>query len=215
VTRLAPELNRPELAVRTAKQAARQGVVLPLGYPTIKFPAGGGPEVALLHALSRQESEFHIEAVSHAGARGLMQLMPGTAKDVAKKLGLGYQLAWLTSDPVYNMTLGSAYLDDLLRRYNGNYAMALAGYNAGPGRVQRWIADNGDPRLTEVDVIDWVEAIPIQETRNYVQRVIENLQVYRARITGKPVRLTVNQDLKRPNGVTAVCAGTTIGTPTC
>jgi soluble lytic murein transglycosylase len=216
VTRLATELNRPELAVRTAKQAARQGVVLPLGYPTIKFPAGGGPEVALLHALSRQESEFHIEAVSHAGARGLMQLMPGTAKEVAKKLGLGYQLGWLTSDPVYNMTLGSAYLDELLRKYNGNYAMALAGYNAGPGRVQRWMADNGDPRLTEVDVIDWVEAIPIQETRNYVQRVIENLQVYRARISGKPVRLTVNQDLKRPNGVTAVCAGTTaVATPTC
>jgi len=215
VTRLATELNRPELAVRTAKQAARQGVVLPLGYPTIRFPESSGPEVALLHALSRQESEFHIEAVSHAGARGLMQLMPATAKETAKKLGLGYQLGWLTTDPVYNMTLGSAYLDGLLRQYNGNYAMALAGYNAGPGRVQRWVADNGDPRLTEVDVIDWVEAIPIQETRNYVQRVIENLQVYRARIAGKPVRLTVNQDLKRPNGVTAVCAGAAKPAPSC
>lgn len=209
VTRLATDLNRPELAVRAAKFAARQAVVLPLGYPTIKFPANAdGPEPALLHALSRQESEFNNEAVSSAGARGLMQLMPATAKETAKKLGLGYQLGWLTTDPIYNMTLGSAYLDGLLRQYQGNYAMALAGYNAGPGRVQRWVADNGDPRLAEVDVIDWVEAIPIQETRNYVQRVVENLQVYRARLIGKPVRLTVTQDLKRPSTVTTACAGT-------
>jgi soluble lytic murein transglycosylase len=206
VTRMATELNRPELAVRTAKQAARQGIVLALGYPTIKFPSGDGPELALLHALSRQESEFNNEAISSAGARGLMQLMPATAKQVAKGLGLGYQLGWLTGDPVYNMTLGSAYLEGLLRQYNGNYPMALAGYNAGPGRVQRWVADNGDPRLPEVDVIDWVEAIPIEETRNYVQRVVENLQVYRARLGGKPVKLTVLFDLKRPNGATTATA---------
>ena len=206
ITRLASDLGRPDLAVRAAKYAARQGVVLPLGYPTISFPQNGGPEVALLHALSRQESEFNTEAVSPAGARGLMQLMPATAKHVAKNLGISYKLNRLTDDPKYNMTLGSAYLDDLLRKYDGSYVMALAGYNAGPGRVVRWMAENGDPRLPEVDVVDWVESIPFQETRNYVQRVLENVQVYRARLNGHAVKLNLAQDLKRPTGMAIACA---------
>jgi soluble lytic murein transglycosylase len=123
-----------------------------------------------------------VTAVSSAGARGLMQLMPSTAKHVAKKIGLKYEEKKLIRDPGYNVRLGSAYLQELIDRFRGSYILAIAGYNAGPSRSVEWIRQYGDPRDADVDVIDWIESIPFSETRNYVQRVIENLMVYRHRL---------------------------------
>ncbi|NQZ14672.1 MAG: lytic transglycosylase domain-containing protein [Alphaproteobacteria bacterium] len=136
-------------------------------------------EWALIHALMRQESRFDQKAKSHAGARGLMQLMPATAKQTARKLGVSHRTDWLTSRPDHNILLGSRYLREMLDRYNGYYPMAIAAYNAGPGRVDRWITEIGDPRTGAIDMITWAELIPIYETRNYVQRVMEGVYVYR------------------------------------
>jgi soluble lytic murein transglycosylase len=108
----------------------------------------------------------------------MMQLMPGTAREVANKLGLGYDASSLTSDTNYNMTLGSTYFQQMLSYFGGSYPLAVAAYNAGPGNVNKWLRANGDPRSGTVDMIDWIEAIPIFETRNYVQRVLENAVVY-------------------------------------
>jgi soluble lytic murein transglycosylase len=134
----------------------------------------------MVHAISRQESQFDREAQSRVGARGLMQLMPGTARDTAGKLGLPYDLARLTGDPQYNVTLGSFFFGNLLDSFGGNHVLAVAAYNAGPGNVRKWLAANGDPRMPGVDVVDWIEAIPFSETRGYVQRVLENAVVYDA-----------------------------------
>ena len=138
-----------------------------------------GVEQALLFALSRQESEFNAAAVSSAGAKGLMQLMPATARMVANRLGLPYSESRLLIDPAYNVQLGSAYVRQLLNMWGGHYVLTLASYNAGEGRVQKWLRDYGDPRNGQVDIIDWIELIPFQETRNYVQRILEGVQVYR------------------------------------
>jgi soluble lytic murein transglycosylase len=198
VGRLASQLGRPDLAVRSAKRSVRQGVIMPeYGYPVIGIGARARVEPALLLALSRQESEFNPKAVSRAGARGLMQLMPATAKLMARQLKMRYAKSRLLDDPVYNATLGSAFLADLIKRYNGSYVLALAAYNAGPSRVKRWLRDYGDPRIGEIDIIDWIELIPFNETRNYVQRVLEALQVYRLRLNGATVVLGLDQDLKR------------------
>jgi soluble lytic murein transglycosylase len=150
-------------------------------------------------ATIRQESAFETDAVSRANARGLMQLIPPTARAVAKQLGLPSDNIEkrLIDDPSLNLRLGRAYLASLIDDYNGSYLMAIAAYNAGPGRVQRWVKDNGDPRNPQVDVIDWIELIPIDETRNYVQRVFENLQVYRYRLNGNGVKERIDQDLRR------------------
>jgi soluble lytic murein transglycosylase len=138
-------------------------------------------EPAVVNAIARQESNFDPEAVSPANARGLMQLLPATAAGVARKLGLPHQPGWLTSDPAHNMRLGSQYLADQMARFGGNLALAAAAYNAGPGRVQEWLGTYGTPGDGGLDVIDWIELIPFTETRNYVQRVVENVMVYRAR----------------------------------
>ena len=145
-------------------------------------------------AIARQESELNIEAISPAGARGLMQLMPGTAKKVSGWLDMPYNKARLTTDWQYNATLGQTYLARRLDQFGGSVAMAAAAYNAGAGRVDRWIERYGDPRAPGVDVIDWIETIPFRETRNYVQRVLEGLQVYRNRIAGGPVPFRVLED---------------------
>jgi len=139
-------------------------------------------EWALVHAIIRQESVFDVQARSPVGARGLMQLMPATAKEVAGKLGIPHSASWLTTNPSHNITLGSAYLSRMIERYDGAYPMAIAAYNAGPGRVDRWIKQFGDPRKGEIDWVDWIELIPIYETRNYVQRVMEGVYVYRLRL---------------------------------
>ena len=129
------------------------------------------------HGITRQESSFDRNAVSHAGARGLMQLMPGTAREQAGKLGVGYSSSRI-HDPEFNVMLGSAYFQRILNTWNGSVPLAVASYNAGAGNVRKWVNAYGDPRTNQVDMIGWIEAIPFTETRGYVQRVIENSVVY-------------------------------------
>lgn len=198
VGELTESLRRPDLGVSVAKRAAQQGVLLPEhGYPVLSVSSGDTPERPLVLATIRQESAFEADAVSRVGARGLMQLMPGTAKGVARQLGLSPDIGLLTRDPQHNVRLGSAYLGGLLDDFDGSYVLAIASYNAGPGRARAWIRDNGDPRRADVDVVDWIEQIPIDETRNYVQRVLENLQVYRQRLGGTQLAETLERDLRR------------------
>jgi soluble lytic murein transglycosylase len=195
--RLGQGLGQSTLAVRASKLALRAGTLLPrTGYPMLSNLAPMPIEAALAHAVARQESEFNPTAVSSASARGLMQLLPRTARKVAKSLRLRYRRDRLF-DGRYNMRLGSAYLGQLVKAYRGSYILALAAYNAGPKRVRRWLRQNGDPRRGIVDPIDWVEAIAISETRNYVQRVLENLQVYRWRFNPGSATLALNHDLHR------------------
>ena len=196
--RLARALDRPDVAVFAAKRASYAGVTLmDEGYPIADLPPGGNTEPPLVLAMTRQESAFDNTAVSSAGARGLMQLMPATANKVAQLLHLPFSRQRLTSDYSYNVTLGRAYLDSLVDNFSGSYVLAVAAYNAGPARVRQWISDNGDPRSANVDAIDWVERIPYTETRNYVQRVLENLQVYRFRLGASLPTLSLAADLKR------------------
>jgi len=172
--------------------------VLADGYPVIAQLGPKAPEPALIHAIIRQESMFDAGAVSPSGALGLMQLMPPTARSVAGKLKIKkFNPNNLTNDPRTNVVLGSSYLADLVDKFSGSYVMAIAGYNAGPGRVNGWLGENGDPRPKLDDTIDWVEKISVSETRNYVQRVIENLQVYRARMAGGSAPNRIEQDLVR------------------
>jgi soluble lytic murein transglycosylase len=181
--RLASEFGMTETAITIARRAGRDGIVLlDTGWPTpVEVPGGAGVEAALALGIIRQESSFEASTVSPVGARGLMQLMPATAALVARKLRLTGPVPALTADPGTNMQLGTAYLRDLLDQFDGMVPLAVAAYNAGPGRVQEWLRGNGDPRTGAVDMIDWIELIPFGETRNYVQRVIENEVVYRAR----------------------------------
>ena len=144
-------------------------------------------------ALIRQESEFDSKANSFAGAKGLMQIMPATGKLLSKKVGLGYSRAKLTENDFYNLQLGSFYITNLYNEFNGSIYMALAAYNAGPHRVTRWIRRFGDPRTNKIDPIDWIELIPFSETRNYVQRVIENIQVYKFVLEKKDVSNNIDQ----------------------
>ncbi|MEO9340584.1 lytic transglycosylase domain-containing protein [Mesorhizobium sp. SB112] len=178
------------LALRVGKIAASRGIdVGALSHPIGVIPAAAnisGSGKALAYAIARQESEFNVSAVSPAGARGLLQLMPGTAKEVARKAGMTYSQARLTTDPGYNATLGANFLGEQLDRFGGSYVLTFAGYNAGPRRAQQWVERYGDPRGKDIDtVVDWIERIPFTETRGYVQRVMENYQVYRMRLSGK------------------------------
>jgi soluble lytic murein transglycosylase len=174
--------KRREVAVRAARRAAIRSVPLfALGYPTIELPAESKVEPAFAFAIIRQESEFYMAAVSSSGARGLMQLMPATARETARQVKLRYDVARLTSDEAYNLRLGTEFLQRLVTRFGGLYPLAAAAYNAGPGNLNKWLAKYGDPRSGKVDLIDWMESIPFEETRNYVQRVMENLAVYRHR----------------------------------
>jgi soluble lytic murein transglycosylase len=178
--KLAIGFGLPETAVALARRAGSDGIILlASGWPMPVSPPAV-PEPALSLAVMRQESSFDSATVSPVGARGLMQLMPATAAQVARRLGIHPSVPALTGDPGYNMRLGTAYLADLLDSFDGSVPMAVAAYNAGPNRVADWVAMNGDPRSPSVDVIDWIELIPFGETRNYVQRVIENEVIYRA-----------------------------------
>lgn len=181
---LSSDLKMYERAVRTAKDATAKGLFLTAqSYPVITEQLRGIPvEWALIHGLIRQESMFDINARSPVGARGLMQLMPATATETARKIGIPHNQSWLTQRPAHNIKLGSTYMQKMLNRYNGYYPMAIAAYNAGPTRVDRWIVTFGDPRKGEIAHIDWMELIPIYETRNYVQRVMETIYVYRLRL---------------------------------
>lgn len=186
---LASEQQNPRAALAVGKIALQRGFPLDVhAYPLAAVPefepVGEEVEPAMVYAIARQESAFNPRAVSSAGARGLMQLMPATAKRTAQRFGVGFDLDRLVQDPSYNAKLGSAHLGELMEDWKGSYILAFASYNAGGGNVKKWIDAYGDPRKPQVDVVDWVERIPFYETRNYVQRVMENLQVYRQRLNG-------------------------------
>ncbi len=197
---LGDDYNFSDIGVRGAKSGLARGIVTAeAAYPLVNFPLLREPRVerSLMLALSRQESEMNPRAISHANARGLMQFIPSTAQSEARRRGLPYRTSWLTDDPGYNMTLGGAHLDTLLDTFNGSYIMTAAAYNAGARRPRQWVGDYGDPRRGEVDPVDWVEMIPFSETRNYVQRVLENTQVYRHRLSGEPEEIRLSEDLER------------------
>jgi soluble lytic murein transglycosylase len=169
-------------------------------YPTVGLPDYKpiAPPIswAVAYSVARQESDFNQQDISSAHAMGLMQVTPEAGRDTARRFKVEYNGPRLLKDPVYNMQMGAAELSNLLSYYRGSYVLTFAGYNAGMGRVKQWIAAYGDPRDPTIDPIDWAERIPIAETRNYVQRVMENLQVYRARFDGSS-KLLIEADLKR------------------
>lgn len=176
-----------------------------LPFDVFAYPVSGVPrfqqignevEDSLVYSIARQESAFNPKVVSPANAMGLLQVLPSTARHYAKKYGATYDAKRLLSDPSYNATLGAAMLGDLVSNYRGSYILTAVGYNAGPGRVRDWVERYGDPRDPKVDAVDWVERIPFSETRNYVQRILENMQVYRARFGGDH-RLMIEADLRR------------------
>ncbi|WP_157961967.1 lytic transglycosylase domain-containing protein [Acuticoccus kandeliae] len=197
---LARKAGYPHLALMVAKEGQRRGLdVGHLAFPTSEIPRDAkipsGLDRALVYSIARQESLFNAGAVSPVGARGLMQVMPNTASMLAREMGLPHSVSRLTTDPGYNASLGAAYLHKRLSQYNGSYILTFAAYNAGASRVAEWIERFGDPRDPRVDPIAWVEQIPYPETRNYVQRVMENIQVYREALgTG---RLAIEVDLQR------------------
>jgi len=176
---LASGAGRPDLAVWTARSSRNAGSAFyyKSTYPTHPYSVPSGRVWSLVHGITRQESSFDKRAVSHAGARGMMQLMPATAREQAGKMGYGYETGRLTSDPNYNVMLGSAYFQRLLSAWDGSYPLAIASYNAGAGNVRKWVRAYGDPR-GNVDIVSWIEKIPFMETRGYVQRVLENTVVY-------------------------------------
>ncbi|MCB8819858.1 lytic transglycosylase domain-containing protein [Microvirga rosea] len=206
---LAAEKKNPRAVLLVGKLASQRGFPLDMhAYPLAAIPdfqpVGDEVEPAMVYAIARQESAFNPRAMSSAGARGLMQLMPATAKETARRFGLGFDLDRLVSDPVYNAKLGSAHLGELMGDWKGSHILAFASYNAGGGNVRKWIKAYGDPRTPGVDPIDWVERIPFSETRNYVQRVLENLNVYRERLKApepeplKPPSTDVTADATQP-----------------
>jgi soluble lytic murein transglycosylase len=200
---LASALNRADVAVSIAKRSERDGLpMIATGYPVPRLETPGTPERALLLGLIRQESAFYDQAVSPVGARGLMQLMPTTAAKVAKAMNVAFPKTdaltnALTEDPGLNVKLGASYLGNLLSDFNGSYVLSVASYNAGPSRVKKWIRDIGDPRKRDVDAVDWIESIPFSETRNYVQRVLEGVQIYRRRLGTTDPTLSLEADIKR------------------
>ncbi len=199
------------LTLRLAKQASYVNVTMAdylnpvLAVPSI--PTLNAPEKSLVLGLTRQESEFDPNAISQVGAMGLMQLMPASAKKTAGTIGMKFNAKDLVADPQYNMKIGQAHLAGLLSDWNNSYILAIAAYNAGSGNVRKWIDAYGDPRNPGVDAIDWVESIPFTETRNYVMRVLENTEVYRARLAGGTGKLMIISDLygpPTPSGATVV-----------
>jgi soluble lytic murein transglycosylase len=208
-----------DTSMKVARGAAQRGFILPQrAYPYRVPPqTGGAPEPALVLAITRQESGFDPFVRSPVGARGMMQLMPATAAIIARRNGLEYSPARL-DEPEYNMRLGSTFLGDLVSRFSGSYVMAVAAYNAGPGRPTQWAGYCGDPRGGTTDPIDFIECIPFSETRNYVMRVLEGMQVYRAKLNGGTAPITLSSDLARgsygyaPTATSTAAAATTAAT---
>ena len=194
---LARNYGEMDTSMRAARAAAQRGFILPQrAYPMRNAPDGGAAEPALILAITRQESSFDPNVRSGAGATGMMQLMPSTAKILARKIGVSYSASQLY-EPEYNMRLGAAYLGQMVNQFSGSYVMTAAGYNAGPGRPVQWTQFCGDPRAGSTDPVDYIECIPFSETRNYVMRVLENVQVYRAKMNGGSAPITLTADLKR------------------
>ena len=197
LSELAYRIERPDLAIETAKAANQKNIVMSAGgFPLLNSSLPKQPEPAFTHAVIRQESMFNPEAESSAGARGLMQLMPTTARGMAKKLNIKFSPQSL-SNSSFSLRIGAAFIQNQIDTFDGSYVLALAGYNAGPHRVREWMQQIGDPRSSNIDIIDWIEEIPVAETRNYVQRILENLQVYRARLKGGQAPLLILKDLAR------------------
>ncbi len=199
VAHFAEALGDTQMSLRIAKTALGDGHNLLLySYPLGAFPAyeplRDPPELAMLLGIARQETEFNTQIVSGAGARGLLQVMPITAKHVCKDHNVKCDIPRLLSDKVYNTMIGSAYIGDRMREFDGSYVLTLAGYNAGPGRARQWMREFGDPRSGKVDPIDWIERIPFEETREYVAKVLSNIQIYRARLGQQPA-LRLHKDL--------------------
>jgi len=193
---LARGYDDQELAMRVVRNAAKRGFILPeRGYPIRPAPiVADGAEAPLVLSVTRQESSFDPNARSGVGARGMMQLMPATAQTVARRSGLGWGRL---EDPDFNMKVGSVYLGQLVNQFSGSYVMAAAAYNAGPSRPTQWVSLCGDPRGSTTDPLDFIECIPFSETRDYVMRVLEAAQVYRARLNGGTAPITLAIDLKR------------------
>ncbi|MGN6517308.1 MAG: lytic transglycosylase domain-containing protein, partial [Rhizomicrobium sp.] len=192
-----------EIAVRVAKQASYNGIYFwNYLYPTVTVPAylgnGTAPDQYYVHGIIRQETEFDPTAVSAPGARGLMQVMPSSGRIAAQQAGLTFRLNDLTADTTYNMQLGMTELGARISDYGGSLVLAAAAYNAGPGNVSKWLDTYGDPRSPTTDPIDWIESIPFNETRNYVQRVLDNMEVYRVRLSGAGQTLQIVSDVYRP-----------------
>ncbi len=193
---LAREVGDVADGVRIAKLAMRKNVVMiDVGWPRVALPENIGTEPALALAITRQESEFDAGARSNAGAQGMMQLLPTTAKHIANQNGLPYDRDTL-SEPNANITLGTSYLGQMISGFDGSYILGIASYNAGPGNVRQWLAQRGSPPKSVNGAVDWIEAIPFAETRNYVMRALENVQIYRtlAMPTSTP---QLTQDLAR------------------
>ena len=192
--KLATEVGRYDYAIQISKKASyEKRFYNKYNYPIITTPrvinGKNMPSQEIILAIARQESEFDAKANSHVGAKGMMQLMTYTAKLVAKQMGVPYRKSKLTSDPEYNIRLGTYYFNSLLNEYGETYPFAIAAYNAGPKRVRYWRKINGDPKKGNIDFVNWIELIKFKETRNYVQRVLENVSVYRYMLNGKPVEL--------------------------
>lgn len=198
LARLMLDLDETYAALKLAKDAAQRGFVLQEAYyPVTELTQSVlpvGKPLAL--SIARRESEFNPAVISPVGARGLMQLMPGTAKMMAKQEGVAYSSARLVTDGPYNARLGSAYLAELIEQFDGNMALVAAGYNAGPGRPRTWMARYGDPRSEKVDPVDWVEHVPFRETRNYIMRVMESIPIYQMRLIGEVQPLRPTEELK-------------------
>jgi len=191
---LAINIGRYDFAIQIAKQASyEKRFHYSLNFPIIDVPIKINnkrmPSPELILAIIRQESEFDVRAHSYAGARGMMQIMTYTARIVAKRAKLPYSKKKLTSDPNYNIKLGSYYIAELLEQYEGSYPFSIAAYNAGPKRVAYWNKINGNPQKRKIDYVDWIELIKFRETRNYVQRVLENVNVYKYMLRKKPIRI--------------------------
>lgn len=195
LTALAEDADRPtmrlvaDIANRTGNQriatlytrgldTTRTDPIVAISYPRLSVPNGTERQWVQIHGITRQESQFESDAVSHAGARGLMQLMPATAQEQARREGVGYSFGNLTGDPQYNIRLGSTYFQDMIDYWDGSIVLAVASYNAGPGNVRRWVREHGDPRNRNVDVLKWIEEIPFYETKTYVRNVLANFVVY-------------------------------------
>ncbi|MGB3724057.1 MAG: lytic transglycosylase domain-containing protein [Pacificimonas sp.] len=178
--RLADQWGHERFAVLNTRGADATGpdAVVDLSWRRMALPASARHMWTMVHAITRQESQFELDAVSPAGARGLMQLMPATAKETARKVGQPYDYGALTRDRGYNITLGSAYLSNMIDYWGGSHVLAIASYNAGPGNVRKRIERYGDPRMPNTDVLEWIEAIPFYETRTYVRNVLENAVIY-------------------------------------
>lgn len=209
---LADAIGDTQLALRSSKSAVARGQnMLVYAYPVHTFPSftplSTPPETAFLLGITRQETEFNKDTVSGAGAKGLMQVMTVTAQHVCKDHKITCELDRLLPDSAYNAKIASAYIGDRMREFGGSYILGLSGYNAGPGRSREWIRAFGDPRDPKMDPVDWIERIPFQETREYVSKVLSNIQVYRARLGDEANALQLDRDLLRGRGKTGTPSG--------